>query len=58
VVDFDSGALESLLEFDSMAKSRGLEFVLNNPSDLLSVALSITGLDEKLEIRREEQEKV
>jgi anti-anti-sigma regulatory factor len=58
VVDFDSEALESLLEFDSLAKSRGLEFVLHNPSEVLSVALSITGLDERLVISREEQEKV
>jgi anti-anti-sigma regulatory factor len=59
VVDFDSQALESLLEFDSLAKSRGLLFVLHEPSELLTTALSITGLEEKLEIRREprEQEK-
>jgi len=59
VVDFDSQALESLLEFDSLAKSRGMAFVLHEPSGLLSIALSITGLDGKLEIRRDahEQEK-
>jgi len=60
VVDFDSQALESLLEFDSLAKSRGMTFVLYEPSALLSLALSITGLAEKFEIRREltEQETV
>jgi len=56
VVDFDSQALESLLEFDSLAKSRGLTFVLHEPSELLTLALSITGLEEKFEIRREAKE--
>ena len=54
VVDFDSQALESLMEFDELAKSRGLAFVLVEPSDLLTLALSITGLKERLEIRRGE----
>ena len=54
VVDFDSQALESLMEFDELAKSRGLTFVLVDPSDLLTLALSITGLKERLEIRRGE----
>jgi anti-anti-sigma regulatory factor len=43
VVNFDSQALEGLTEFDELAKSRGLEFVLVDPSDVLSLALSITG---------------
>jgi anti-anti-sigma regulatory factor len=55
VVDFDSQALESLMEFDELAKSRGLTFVLVDPSDLLTLALSITGLKERLEIRRGEE---
>jgi len=54
VVDFDSQALESLMEFDELAKSRGLEFVLVDPSELLTVALTITGLHDRLSIRRAE----
>ena len=54
VVTFDSQALESLLEFDELTKSRGLTLVLVDPSQLLSVALSITGLSERLTIRRGE----
>ena len=52
VVDFDSQALESLLEFDELVKSRGLSFVLVDPSELLTVALNITGLDGRLTIER------
>ena len=52
VVNFDSQALEGLTEFDELAKSRGLEFVLVDPSDVLSLALSITGLDQRLTIDR------
>jgi anti-anti-sigma regulatory factor len=51
VVDFDSQALESLMEFDELAKSRGLEFVLVSPSELLTLALTITGLKDRLNIR-------
>lgn len=54
VVDFDSQALESLLEFDDLARSRGLSFVVCDPSDLFSVALSITGLLSRLEVKRGE----
>ncbi len=54
VVDFDSQALESLVEFDELAKSRGLSFVVSEPSDLLTVALTITGLRDRLEIKRGE----
>ena len=53
VVNFDSQALEGLTEFDELAKSRGLEFVLVDPSDVLSLALSITGLDQRLTIARD-----
>ena len=52
VVNFDSQALEGLTEFDELAKSRGLEFVLVDPSDVLAVALSITGLDQRLTISK------
>ena len=54
VVNFDSQALEGLTEFDALAKSRGLEFVLVDPSDVLALALSITGLDQRLTITRGE----
>jgi len=53
VVNFDSQALEGLTEFDELTKSRGLEFVLVDPSDVLSLALSITGLDQRLTIMRD-----
>jgi len=52
VVDFDSQALESLLEFDELSKSRGLTFVLVDPSELLSVALDITAIQDRLVIER------
>lgn len=51
VAEFDSQALESLMEFDELAKSRGLSFVLVDPSELLVTALSITGLKERLQLR-------
>ncbi len=53
VVDFDSQALESLIEFNELARSRGLTFVLVHPSDVLSLALSITGIETRFEISRE-----
>ena len=56
VVNFDSQALEGLTEFDALAKSRGLDFVLVEPSDVLSLALSITGLDQRLTIDRGESD--
>ncbi len=54
VADFDSQALESLMEFDELAKSRGLSFILMDPSDLLTTALTITGLSARIETRRGE----
>jgi anti-anti-sigma regulatory factor len=54
VVDFDSQALESIKEFEELARSRGLAFVLVEPSELLTLALTITGLIDKVEIRRGE----
>jgi anti-anti-sigma regulatory factor len=56
VVNFDSQALEGLTEFDELAKSRGLKFVLVEPSEVLSVALLITGLDQRLTISHPEAE--
>lgn len=56
VVSFDSQALESLVEFEELIKSRGLSFVLVNPSEVLAVALSITGLEERLEISHTEED--
>ena len=52
VVDFDSQALESLVEFEELARSRGLAFLLIDPSELLTLALTITGLHDRVEIRR------
>jgi anti-anti-sigma regulatory factor len=54
VVDFDSQALESLMEFDELSKSRGLVFVLVDPSELLTMALHITGLLDRVQIKRGE----
>ena len=54
VVSFDSQALESLMEFDELAKSRGLAFVLIDPSELLTMALNITGLLERVQVKRGE----
>jgi ABC-type transporter Mla MlaB component len=54
VVDFDSQALESLMEFDELAKSRGLAFILMDPSELLTTALTITGLAVRIEMKRGE----
>jgi anti-anti-sigma regulatory factor len=55
IVTFDSQALESLIEFDELTKSRGMSFVLVDPSDVLSMALSITGLFERLTIEADGQ---
>ena len=54
VVDFDSQTLESIKEFEELARSRGLSFVLVDPSELLTLALTITGLIDKVEIKRGE----
>ncbi len=50
VVEFDSQSLEGLLEFNELAKTRGLSFLIIEPSEVLMTALSITGLQERLEI--------
>jgi len=54
VVDFDSQALESIKEFEELARSKGLSFVLVDPSELLTLALTITGLLDKVEVKRGE----
>ncbi|MGQ0552558.1 MAG: STAS domain-containing protein [Planctomycetota bacterium] len=56
VMSFDSQALESLVEFNELARARGLSFVIVDPSEPFAVALSITGLESRFEIRRGEPE--
>lgn len=51
VVEFDSQTLQAILEFDALARSRGLEVLLDRPSTLLEQALLITGLAERLDVR-------
>jgi len=53
VIEFDSQALESLIELNELMRSRGLAFKLVDPSDVLSIALAITGIDSRFEILRE-----
>ena len=50
VVEFDSASLEALLDFDAKAGSRGVTFVLTDPSEVLATALTFTGLGRQLEI--------
>ncbi len=52
VMTFDSLTLQALVEFDELAKSRGLTFTVVNPSELLYTALRVTGLAGKLEFSR------
>ncbi len=56
VSQFDSQTLESLLEFDALARSRGLSFTLIDPSDLLQAALRVTGVDSRIQVRQGEGE--
>jgi len=51
VIEFDSLTLEALLEFDALAKSRGLKVLIDQPSAALSQALQITGLVDHLDVR-------
>jgi anti-anti-sigma regulatory factor len=51
VMDFDSLTLEALLEFEALAKSRGLKVLIDRPSPVLYQALFITGIAERLEVR-------
>lgn len=55
VIQFDSAALEALISFDELARSRGLTCTLIAPSELLQTALEITGLFDQLDIRPEAQ---
>ena len=50
VVEFDSSTLEALLEFDALAGSRGLKVSLLKPSEVLAMALEVTGLTGRLAI--------
>lgn len=54
VVEFDSAALEALLEFDALARSRSLSVELLEPGAVLQAALEITGLSERLTLCSEE----
>lgn len=48
MVEFDSAALEALLEFDALARSRGLEVEVSGAPELLVQALLVTGLSTRL----------
>jgi anti-anti-sigma regulatory factor len=51
--EFDSEALEGLLEFDALARSRGLDVVILHPSPVFYSALRITGLSARLKVQVE-----
>lgn len=51
VVEFDSHTLEGVLEFEAFARSRGLHVAVVNPSETLALALDITGLWDRVEVR-------
>ncbi len=51
VIDFDSLTLEALLEFEALAKSRGMEVLIDRPSLVFYQALFITGIAERLNVR-------
>ena len=50
VVEFDSSTLEALLEFDALSGSRGLKVSVLQPSEVLAMALEVTGLADRLEV--------
>lgn len=50
VVEFDSGTLEAALEFEALAKSRGLTVSIVTPSSLLAIALAITGIMDRISV--------
>jgi len=50
VVEFDSSTLEALLEFDALAGSRGLSVTVQQPSEVMALALEVTGLDGRLTV--------
>ena len=49
VVEFNSQSLESLVDFAALCRSRGLDLVLVDPSELLGMALTITGLADRMQ---------
>ena len=51
VVEFDSHTLEGVLEFEAFARSRGLHVAVVNPSEPLALALDITGIWDRLDVR-------
>jgi anti-anti-sigma regulatory factor len=53
VVEFDSASLEALLDFNATAAERGLEFVLVQPSEVLTTALTITGIEDQFTLSDE-----
>lgn len=56
VVEFDSQTLESILEFDALADSRGLAVWIIDPSETLALALDVTGLWDRLKIGKPDDE--
>lgn len=54
VTEFDSQTLEGLLEFDALARSRGLTVQILVPSEAMAWALHVTGLWDRLEIEQVE----
>lgn len=51
VLEFDSAALEGLLEFDALARSRGLAMELTAPAGVLATVLGLTGLASRLSVQ-------
>lgn len=51
VVEFDSNTLEAILEFEALARSRGLTVAVVRPSELLTTALYVTGIWDRIEIK-------
>lgn len=56
VMEFDSRTLEGVLEFDALARSRGLTVSVLAPTEVFAVALHVTGLWERLDVREVEPE--
>lgn len=48
VMEFDSSSLEALVEFDALARNRGLSVSLSGASDVLRLAMTVTGLTERV----------
>jgi len=51
VLEFDSRTLEGVLEFDALARSRGLTMSVLAPSEVFGLALHVTGLWDRLDVR-------